>query len=97
VKMSVDNGVIHSVSADKDCMVVLVQKQTPYATARKEDTISFTDDVSEKVPTPESLPALSIHFLYTKINKIVNYSVPKVDHVFRPYQITCQRWRGIHD
>lgn len=31
VKLSVDNGVIHSAPADKDLMVVLVQKQTMYS------------------------------------------------------------------
>lgn len=34
VKLSVDNGVIHSAPADKDLMVVLVQKQTMYPSAK---------------------------------------------------------------
>lgn len=52
VKLFVDNGATHTAPAYRDLMKVLVKKQTPYASAKKGDSIPFTKDVKIQVTHP---------------------------------------------
>ena len=62
VRLFMDNGNTHTIPAYKVLMEVLVQKQTPYASAKKGDTISFTNDVDVRVTNPDSFSGLLIYF-----------------------------------
>lgn len=69
VKLFVDNGATHTAPIYKDLMKVLVQKQTPYASAKTGDMIPFAEDVNIEVTNPgiisDDLNEDSLAFLLT--------------------------------
>jgi len=55
VSLYVDNGATHTTPAYRNLEKALIKKQIPYATAKKGDTIPFTDDMTILVTSPDEL------------------------------------------
>lgn len=55
VYLFVDNGAVHTTPTYRTLIKTLIQKQIPYAVAKKGDLIPFTDDITLQVTSPAAL------------------------------------------